>query len=127
MSKIFVCYNAYAKEVTSEYDFFNFNTINGGGNVTATLTISPTLNNMGPDRPLKIAIQMDAQTPQTIAFIPPSAPGTLPAAWSGNDGFVADNAVFVPTTWSIVPGPHTLKVGILCSSLCFVLSSNIFI
>ena len=78
---------------------------------------------MGPDRPLKIAIQMDDQTPQTVAFIPASAPGTQPAAWGGNDGFVANNAVFVPTSWTIAPGAHTLKVSFkasLWNTLCIL-------
>ncbi|KAI5117957.1 hypothetical protein M0805_001619 [Coniferiporia weirii] len=93
-----------------EYDFLNFNTVNGGGNVTATVLVSPTLNYMGPNEPISIAVQMDDQTPQTVAFIPTSAPGTLPAQWDGNDGFVANAIVSVVTSWPAAPGAHTLKV-----------------
>ncbi|THH00581.1 hypothetical protein EW145_g7057 [Phellinidium pouzarii] len=93
-----------------EYDFLNFNTINDGGNVSATLLVSPSLNSMGPDRPIKIAVQIDDQTPQTVAFIPPSAPGTLPPQWDGNDGFVANAIVSVVTNWSAPPGAHTFKI-----------------
>ncbi|KAH8117845.1 hypothetical protein DFH11DRAFT_1839415 [Phellopilus nigrolimitatus] len=93
-----------------EYDFLNFNTINDAGNVSATVLVSPSLNSMGPDRPIKIAVQMDSQVPQTVAFIPPSAPGTLPAQWDGNDGFVANAIVSVVTNWTASPGAHTLKL-----------------
>lgn len=65
---------------------------------------------MGPDEPLKIAVQMDSQEPQTVVFIPASAPGTLPAAWDGLDGFAANAAVSVVTKWAASPGAHTLKV-----------------
>ncbi|KAL5526413.1 hypothetical protein ACEPAF_8136 [Sanghuangporus sanghuang] len=93
-----------------EYDFFNFNTINGSGIVSADVLVSPTLNSMGPDRPIKIAVQMDKQPPQTVAFIPSSAPGTLPAQWDGDDGFVANAIVSVVTNWTAYPGAHTLKL-----------------
>ncbi|EJD06938.1 uncharacterized protein FOMMEDRAFT_152276 [Fomitiporia mediterranea MF3/22] len=93
-----------------EYDFYNFNTIGGGGKISANVLVSPTLNSMGPDRPIKIAVQMDDQTPQTVAFIPPAPPGTLPPQWDGNDGFVANAIVSVPTSWSAQPGAHTLKL-----------------
>ncbi|KAH8117866.1 hypothetical protein DFH11DRAFT_863501 [Phellopilus nigrolimitatus] len=93
-----------------EYDFLNFNTINDTGNVSVTVLVSPSLNSMGPDRPIKIAVQMDSQAPQTVAFIPPSAPGTLPAQWDGDDGFVANAIVSVITNWTASPGAHTLKL-----------------
>ncbi|EJD06971.1 uncharacterized protein FOMMEDRAFT_131740 [Fomitiporia mediterranea MF3/22] len=93
-----------------EYDFYNFNTIGGNGTVSANVLVSPTLNFMGPDRPIKIAVQMDNQSPQTVAFIPPAPPGQLPAQWDGNDGFVANAAVSVLTNWTAPPGAHTLKL-----------------
>ena len=72
--------------------------------------LAPILNNMGPDRPMKIAIQMDDQEPQTIAFIPNYAPGSLPSTWQGNDGYISNAAIDVNTVWSASPGAHTLKV-----------------
>lgn len=94
----------------SEYDFVNFNTIDGGGNVTTTVLVSPTLNFMGLDEPISIAVQLDDQTPQTVAFIPPAPPGTLPAQWGGDDGFAANSIVPVVTQWTANPGTHTLTV-----------------
>lgn len=94
----------------SEYDFYNFNTIDDAGNISTTVLVSPTLNYISPDRPINIAVQMDDQDPQTVAFIPSAAPGQLPAEWDGNDGFVANAAVSVVTDWTAPPGAHTLKV-----------------
>lgn len=66
---------------------------------------------MGPNETVKIAVQIDDQAPQTVAFIPDSAPGTLPDAWDGNDGFAANAIVSVVTNWTASPGAHTLKVS----------------
>ena len=55
---------------------------------------------------------MDEQSPQTIPFIPLSAPGTLPPEWDGTDGYVANAIVPVITDWPAPPGAHTLKVGV---------------
>ena len=96
----------------SEYDFYNFNTIDDAGNVSTTVLVSPTLNYISPDRPINIAVQMDDQDFQTVAFIPSAAPGQLPAEWDGNDGFVANAAVSVVTNWTASPGAHTLKVRV---------------
>ncbi|KAL5526415.1 hypothetical protein ACEPAF_8138 [Sanghuangporus sanghuang] len=93
-----------------EYDFYNFNTVNGTGNVSVTVLVSPTLNSMGPDRPISFGVQMDDQDHQTKAFIPLSAPGTLPDEWDGTDGFVANAVVPVTTAWSALPGAHTLRL-----------------
>jgi len=93
-----------------EYDFFNFNTIGEAGNITVHTFVSPTLNNMGPTRPISIAVQVDSETPQTVQFIPASAPGTLPPQWDGNDGFVANAIVDVATNFTASPGAHTLKL-----------------
>ena len=83
--------------------------------MSANVIVSPTLNYMGPDEPIKIAVQMDDQSPQTVAFIPSSAPGQLPSAWDGNDGFVANAAVSVITKWTAPPGAHTLKVSCIAT------------
>ena len=94
----------------SEYDFFTFNTINEGGTVNVVLLLSPQLNQMGPDRPIAVAVQVDDESIQTEYFIPPAPPGTLPPQWNGNDGFVANAIVPVNTSWKAAPGAHTLKV-----------------
>ena len=96
----------------SEYDFFTFNTINDAGNVTVHTLVSPTLNNLGPDEPIGLAVQLDSQAPQTVYFIPPAAPGQLPAQWDGNDGFVANSIVDAMTSFVAPPGAHTLKVSL---------------
>ena len=94
----------------SEYDFVNFNTIGDSGTVTATVLVSPSLNFLGLTEPISIAVQMDDQEPQDVAFIPPAPPGTLPDAWGGNDGFAANSIVPVVTNWVANPGTHTLTV-----------------
>jgi hypothetical protein len=71
----------------SEYDFYSFNTIQGGGNITVTTLVSPTLNANGDDRPVGFAVSIDSGDPQTNYFIPSAIPGNLPDAWGGNDGF----------------------------------------
>ena len=71
---------------TSEYDFFNFNTI--GGKVTVNTLVSPTLNAYDPSRPVAVAVSIDSLEPQTTYFIPPAVPGSLPPQWDGTDGFV---------------------------------------
>lgn len=53
-----------------------------------TTYVAPTLNSLGPDRPVAVAVQVDSLDPQTTYFIPPAAPGSLPAQWDGLDGFV---------------------------------------
>ena len=72
----------------SEYDFYTFNTIADGGNITVTTYVAPTLNDLGPDRPIALAVSIDSLEPQTTYFIPPAAPGELPPQWDGLDGFV---------------------------------------
>ncbi|RDB17758.1 hypothetical protein Hypma_001072 [Hypsizygus marmoreus] len=94
-----------------EYDFYNFNTINGSGNITVTTFVSPSLNAGERDRPLAFAVQVDAQAPQTSYFFPPAVPGGLPTAWGGLDGFVANGIISVNMIFNgVSPGPHTLKV-----------------
>ena len=72
--------------------------------------LSPTLNFMGPDEPIKIGVQMDDQSIQTLPFIPPSSPGTLPPQWNGDDGYVANSIVSASVNVPASPGTHTLKV-----------------
>ncbi|TFK36601.1 hypothetical protein BDQ12DRAFT_667737 [Crucibulum laeve] len=96
-----------------EYDFYNFNTLKGQGNVTVNAYLSPSLNTNG-DTPLSLALQIDSLTPQIINPIPAAAPGTLPAAWDTNDGWVANAAVPISATFNgVSPGAHTLKLWMI--------------
>lgn len=79
---------AIVSSLPREYDFFTFNTIAGGGNVSVTTYVAPTLNALGPDRPVALAVSVNSLSPQTTYFIPPATPGNLPAQWDGLDGFV---------------------------------------
>ena len=74
--------------------------------------VAPSLNANGDDRPLAFAIQVDDEMAQTEYFIPYAAPGTMPAAWDGMDGFAATNSVAVMTNFTAAPGAHELKVGL---------------
>lgn len=95
--------------LSSEYDFYTFNTINDGGNVTVTAYVSPSLNALGPDRPLAIGMQIDSDEPQVSYYIPNATPGSLPDAWSQ---WVSENIVTVPMNFTASPGAHTLTVSI---------------
>lgn len=59
--------------------------------------------------------------PQTEYFIPYAAPGTMPAAWDGMDGFAATNIVAVMTNFTALPGAHELKVS-LQKYVCWTLT-----
>ncbi|KAF9450528.1 glycoside hydrolase family 115 protein [Macrolepiota fuliginosa MF-IS2] len=92
-----------------EYDFYNFNT--NSGNLTVTVYVSPSFNTLGMNRPVRLATQLDSQGAQTSQPMPDAAPGALPAAWSGVNGFVANSIIPVTTNWSNVsPGAHTFKI-----------------
>lgn len=94
---------------TREFDFYNFNNVNGSVNVH--IMVSPILNSYGNDRPIGIATQIDDDQPQAQYFIPPAAPGVLPDGWDGDDGWVANSIISVVSTHSAAaPGNHTLKV-----------------
>ena len=82
--------------------------------------LSPALNNMGPDEPLGIGIQLDDQSPVAQYYIPPAAPGAVPPTWDGNDGYIANAIINVPTNWTISPGQHTLKVCLSFSRYALV-------
>ncbi|KAN0079908.1 glycoside hydrolase family 115 protein [Tylopilus felleus] len=92
------------------YAFYNFNTIGQAGNITITTYVAPSLNANGDDRPLAFAIQVDDEMPQTQYFIPYAAPGTMPAAWDGMNGFAATNIVAVMRSFTALPGAHELKI-----------------
>jgi Gylcosyl hydrolase family 115 C-terminal domain len=97
-----------------EYDFYNFNTIGGSGNLTVTTYVSPSFNAGEMDRPLAFAVQLDDKPVQTSHFFPPAPPGGLPANWDGLDGFVANSIITVPMLFiGIQNGRHTLKASAL--------------
>ena len=85
--------------------------------MTIHAMVSPTLNNMGPDEPIAFAMQLDGGSVETMYFIPPAAPGTLPPQWNGYDGYVANAIVDVPMTVKAAPGAHTLKVRCMCARI----------
>jgi hypothetical protein len=78
------------------------------GQVTTTLTLSPTLNFM-PGRPLRVAVSFDDETPQVVTIVPANY-----NAQNGNRDWeesVRNNARFVTTTHTATGrGYHTLKV-----------------
>ncbi|OCH92535.1 hypothetical protein OBBRIDRAFT_726547 [Obba rivulosa] len=92
-----------------EYDFYTFNTVNETGNITVTAYMGPSLNALGPDRPLAVAMQVDSDEPQ-VTYFPNGAPGEEPAQWDTLDGWAADNLIFVPMSFVAPPGAHTLTV-----------------
>ncbi|PCH43136.1 glycoside hydrolase family 115 protein [Wolfiporia cocos MD-104 SS10] len=96
-----------------EYDFYNFNAYNDTGNVTVTLYVAPSLNSLGPDRPLAVGVQVDSDTPQVSYYIPNATPGSLPSQWDGMDGWAANNIVTVPFNLTAEPGAHTLTIWMI--------------
>ena len=95
----------------SEYDFYNFNTIGGKGNLIVTLYLSVSLNAGSLDNPLAYGIQLDGGSATKVVPVGTSPPGGLPTGWGGNDGWVANNAILSATTFqSVQPGKHTLRI-----------------
>ncbi|KAH8822674.1 hypothetical protein DL96DRAFT_1714124 [Flagelloscypha sp. PMI_526] len=94
-----------------EYDIYTFDvppqsTLNG------TIYVSPVLNSYA--RPLAFGVALDSQTITNVSFVPASNPGTLPTAWKGLDGWVANSIIPVPVSFSAVqPGAHTFKLYML--------------
>lgn len=78
------------------------------GDLTATLTLSPTLNFV-PGRGLRVAVSIDDETPQIVTIVPQNY-----SAQNGNrdwEASVRDNARFITTTHKVAaPGYHTLRV-----------------
>ncbi|KAK0200680.1 glycoside hydrolase family 115 protein [Desarmillaria ectypa] len=91
-----------------EYDFFTFSETNNSTPVT--VYVSPSLNANGADRPLGVAIALDGKVMSSY-FIPPAAPGVLPAVWGGYDGFVANSIVPIRLSFpGMKSGRHTFKI-----------------
>ncbi|KAH8813045.1 hypothetical protein F5884DRAFT_751339 [Xylogone sp. PMI_703] len=94
-----------------EYSIYTF-TNTSKANVT--LYISPSLNQNGNLRPLRYAIAVDDEAPQTIQFVPNASNGNLPVGWTGA---VADSiwglssGKTTTTTHDLTKtGAHTLKI-----------------
>lgn len=86
-----------------------------------TVYVSPSLNANGADRPLGVAIALDGEVLSSY-FIPPAAPGVLPAVWGGYDGFVANSIVPISLSFAgMKPGAHNLKVSHTFSTSYIVL------
>ncbi|KAK0433154.1 glycoside hydrolase family 115 protein [Armillaria borealis] len=91
-----------------EYDFFTFSETTD--TTPVTVYVSPSLNANGADRPLGVAIAVDGDVLSSY-FIPSAAPGDLPDAWDGLDGFVANSIVPIRLSFAgMKAGAHTLKI-----------------
>ncbi|KZT00286.1 glycoside hydrolase family 115 protein [Laetiporus sulphureus 93-53] len=96
-----------------EYDFFTFNTYNDTGSIIVTTYVSPSLNSLGPDRPLALGVQVDTDEPQVSYFVPNATPGSLPAQWDGMDGWAANNINSFSMNFTTEPGAHTLTLWMI--------------
>ena len=97
----------------SEYDFFNFNTMAGSGNLNVTVLLAPAFNSATESKPIAFGITIDSQPVKTVNPIGRLAkPGDYPAGWGSDFGWVA-NAITpsVTNVNGVTPGAHTLKVG----------------
>lgn len=66
--------------------------------------------NTDPDRPMKYAIAVDAETPRIVQPVPTTPLGTFPANWNNMViGALATNM----TMHAVRPGAHELKLWIL--------------
>ena len=74
------------------------------------MKLSPSLNTLGGDRQLTLALQINGRSPQMQHYMPKSNPESLLGGWNGNDGWVANSIVDVSFTFSVGTGAHTLKV-----------------
>jgi hypothetical protein len=78
------------------------------GEATARLILGPALN-FAPNRPVRIAVSMDSETPQVLTIVPRGY-----NAANGNHDWeeaVSDNARYVTSKHQIrAPGYHMLKV-----------------
>ncbi|KAF6749792.1 hypothetical protein DFP72DRAFT_1073016 [Ephemerocybe angulata] len=97
-----------------EYDFLNFNTIGGSGNLTATFLLSPSLNAATDEKPLAFSVSLDGAAPIRIQPVPASSRKSDPPGWGTINGWVA-NAINKQTVLftGIAPGKHTLKVSMM--------------
>lgn len=78
--------------------------------------MSPSGNGLGADRPLGFAMQIDDDEVQSNYFFPAAAPGLEPPQWDTPDGFVANSIISAKNNFTLAPGAHTLKVGLMSST-----------
>ncbi|KAK7537394.1 uncharacterized protein J3D65DRAFT_696996 [Phyllosticta citribraziliensis] len=78
-------------------------------NANLTLYLSPSMNT-DPARPLRYAVAVDDQEPQTVQFVVDRPDGALPAGW---EEAVADAAWRSRTGWVVPPGAHVVRLWAL--------------
>ncbi|KAJ2936125.1 hypothetical protein H1R20_g971, partial [Candolleomyces eurysporus] len=99
---------------TVEYDFVNFNTIGGSGNLTATLYLSPSLNAATDQKPLALGVALDSGTPVRVQPVPASSRRGDPPGWGTANGWVANSINAQTVTFTgVTPGAHTLKISMV--------------
>lgn len=99
---------------SSEYDFLNFNTIGGSGNISASILLSPSLNAATDQKPLAFGVALDGGTPIRVQPVPPSSRKGDPPGWATNDGWVANAINNQTVTFTgVTPGAHTLKISMI--------------
>lgn len=94
---------------TLEYDFYSFTNLTSSKPANITLILGTGLN-ANPQRPLKYAIGIDDQAPQTVKYITDQTGGNLPVGWGDA---VASAAWKSTTNATFAPGAHTLKIWAL--------------
>ncbi|RXW16249.1 hypothetical protein EST38_g9605 [Candolleomyces aberdarensis] len=99
---------------TVEYDFFNFNTIGGSGNLNVTLYLSPSLNAATDQKPLAFGVALDSGAPIRVQPVPASSRKDKPLGWGSECGWVANSINTQNITFTgVTPGAHTLKVSMI--------------
>ncbi|KAK8251111.1 hypothetical protein HDK77DRAFT_406413 [Phyllosticta capitalensis] len=89
-----------------QYNVFAFSELD---DANVTLYLSPSLNT-DPYRPLRYALALDAQEPQTVQFVHDQPDGALPVGWTDA---VADAVWKSTTTWKMGPGEHRIRLWAL--------------
>lgn len=88
-----------------DYKFYSFTTSDMTNSTIVSLILSPSLNTT-PKRPLRYAIAIDSQTPQTVQFAVDVKGSSVPKGWGKA---VSDACWTSKTRWTVGAGPHTLK------------------
>ncbi|KAK5130552.1 hypothetical protein LTR08_001932 [Meristemomyces frigidus] len=93
-----------------EYNLYTFTNATAGNNVSVTIVTTTSINTI-PERPLKYAVQLDDQAPQTVQYITDQPAGALPVNW---DTAISNSAWTSSTNFTYTgAGEHTLKVWAL--------------
>lgn len=97
-----------------EYDFVNFNTIGGSGNLTITFLLSPSLNAATDEKPLAFGVSLDGASPIRVQPVPASSRRGDPPGWGTHNGWVA-NAINKQTLVfnNVKTGAHNLKITMM--------------